>query len=281
MDVEKKIEIIQNEFDENKNSHIFLIETDNITNATNEVKRIISYALKADKLVEEQIKSENYIELTIIRSNGNTIIKDDILRLQEQIKTKPILSSKKFYIIIEAELLNESASNKLLKTIEEPQDDVYGFLITENISALLPTIKSRCQIEQLFYNEKSYQQDYMQEEIEIADNLIKIIETGKFKDYVIYKNNMAANELIKTKGKSVANIIKDYYNISCNLKKGNLSTETINIIKKNNPFKELIYKAKYMNNLLNKNTLNMNIELLIDKIIIELREVKENASSRN
>ena len=281
MDVEKKIDTIKKQFDENINSHVFLIETDNIEKATKDLKDIIAHAIGANEITKKQIIDENYIELTTIQPTGSFIIKDDILRLQEEIKTKPILSDKRFYIIIQADLLNDSAANKLLKTIEEPQDKIYGFLITQNVPALLPTIKSRCQLEQFYYNNKMKTENYLKEEVEIADNLIKIIETGTYTEYVIYKTNNNIKEIIKTSGKSVANIIKDYYNISCNIKRKNLSGEIINKINDNNSLKKRIQKSKYINNLLNKNTQNMNAELLLDKIIIDLKEVKEDASGRN
>src|SRR5262249_36184774 len=41
--------------------------------------------------------------------------------------------------------MNEPASNALLKTLEEPEPTSYLILTTTNPSALLPTIRSRCQ----------------------------------------------------------------------------------------------------------------------------------------
>jgi len=43
-----------------------------------------------------------------------------------------------------AEIMNEQASNRLLKTLEEPPDGSIFILLTEDISAILPTIVSRC-----------------------------------------------------------------------------------------------------------------------------------------
>jgi len=49
-------------------------------------------------------------------------------------------------IIDEAELLNEESSNALLKILEEPGSQCIFFLLTTNDQALLPTIRSRCQM---------------------------------------------------------------------------------------------------------------------------------------
>ncbi len=42
--------------------------------------------------------------------------------------------------------MNEQAQNALLKTIEEPPEYGVVILLTSNITALLPTIQSRCLI---------------------------------------------------------------------------------------------------------------------------------------
>lgn len=282
MEVSKKIEKIKKQFDENINSHVFLIETDNLNETLNSIKNLISYVLNADEITTNQINEENYIELIIIRPTNDYIIKDDILNLQNQLKTKSILSDKKFYIIYDADALNDSASNKLLKTIEEPQEEIFGFLITDNVSAILPTIKSRCQIEQFYYNSIKNTAIYSDDDLLLAKRIIEIIETEDLKDFITYKtNNKKIKDQIKTSGKLVANIIKDYYNECCEINQKNANNEVLDIIKKNNTLPELITKAKYLNKLVNKTTLNMNAELLIDKIIVDLKEVKIDASCRN
>ena len=280
MAVKNKIENIKKQFDENKNSHVFLIVTDDTKKALSDTKKIISHVLNADEIIKNQINEENYIELTIIRPSGKDIVKDDILNLQENIKTKSILSDKKFFIIEQADALNEAASNKLLKTIEEPPEGIYGFLITENISTILLTIKSRCQIEYLTYNNQVEINEYSQEELLLAEIIIKAIECGDLNDFITYKLvDKNAKDFIKTNGKSVANIVKDYYNNSCGVENNKLPYEIIAIIKNNNSINICIAKAKYLNKLLNKVTINMNAELLLDKIIVDLKEVKKDADS--
>jgi len=48
-------------------------------------------------------------------------------------------------LIIDAHLLNEAASNCLLKTLEEPSNGIF-ILLTSKLNLLLDTIISRCQI---------------------------------------------------------------------------------------------------------------------------------------
>ncbi len=53
---------------------------------------------------------------------------------------------RKIYIIGEADAMNAAAQNALLVSLEEPPDGVYIFLLSESPEALLPTVRSRCQL---------------------------------------------------------------------------------------------------------------------------------------
>jgi DNA polymerase-3 subunit delta' len=48
-------------------------------------------------------------------------------------------------LIEPAEWLNHNASNALLKTLEEPGDELFIILVSHQPSRLLPTLRSRCQ----------------------------------------------------------------------------------------------------------------------------------------
>jgi DNA polymerase-3 subunit delta' len=55
------------------------------------------------------------------------------------------LNGYRVFIIEPADMMNESASNALLKTLEEPGKKCLFLLVTHNQERLLPTIRSRCQ----------------------------------------------------------------------------------------------------------------------------------------
>lgn len=57
----------------------------------------------------------------------------------------PALNHGKVFIVDEAELLNSTGQNALLKTLEEPTPGTYLVLVTSSEHRLLPTIRSRCQ----------------------------------------------------------------------------------------------------------------------------------------
>jgi len=53
---------------------------------------------------------------------------------------------KKVLLIPQAQLMTNQASNALLKTLEEPPNDVVIILVAEQLKSLMPTIRSRCQL---------------------------------------------------------------------------------------------------------------------------------------
>ena len=88
----------------------------------------------------------NHPDLQIIRRSGAWTKIDQIRELQKRIIYRPLEGTRKVYILTEAERLNLEAANCLLKTLEEPPADSVLILLTTNLDALLPTIRSRCQI---------------------------------------------------------------------------------------------------------------------------------------
>ena len=77
--------------------------------------------------------------------NDNKKIKiEQIREMQRRIQEKPIISSKKVYIIENSDTMTVEAQNCLLKTLEEPPEYATIILICSNENNLLNTIKSRC-----------------------------------------------------------------------------------------------------------------------------------------
>ncbi len=59
---------------------------------------------------------------------------------------KSALGRGKVFVVEEAETMNSSAQNALLKTLEEPHGRTLILLLTDQPGALLPTVRSRCQV---------------------------------------------------------------------------------------------------------------------------------------
>ena len=78
--------------------------------------------------------------------NREQIVKDQVDEINYLARLRPWQGGRLVFIIDQAERMNETAANSLLKTLEEPGGSVYFILITEDLSAILPTIRSRCQV---------------------------------------------------------------------------------------------------------------------------------------
>lgn len=88
--------------------------------------------------------SNNHPDFMIINEEGNAIKIEQIRSITEKVIEKPIISTKKVYIINDADKMTKEAQNCLLKTLEEPPAYVTIILISSNENVILNTIKSRC-----------------------------------------------------------------------------------------------------------------------------------------
>lgn len=262
MEAQKEVKKIITEFNENINSHVFLVETDNLELAYKDIKNVIKENIK-DKISKEQVENETYLELTIIKPNNKDIGRDEILNLQQKIKTKPILSENQYYIIYSADQMTLNAANKLLKTIEEPYDGTIGFLITTNVDLIIPTIKSRCEVKSIIYNTKK--QELNIENDKIALKLIELVEEGSLYDWHEYSASI--NDL-KDKAVEIANIVKKYYTDAAK------QENVIKTIEKNNKYDTIVKKSLFLNRFLTKLRINMNSLLLLETLYINLKKVK-------
>ena len=71
---------------------------------------------------------------------------EQVREVQRLSALKPYEGAYRVFIFDEAKRLSPEASNSLLKTLEEPPEDVILVLLASNEELLLPTIISRCQL---------------------------------------------------------------------------------------------------------------------------------------
>ncbi len=86
----------------------------------------------------------NHPDFMVVNESGETIKIEQIREITEKVIEKPIVSSKKVYIINDCDKMTKDAQNCLLKTLEEPPEFVVIILISSNENLILNTIKSRC-----------------------------------------------------------------------------------------------------------------------------------------
>ena len=93
-------------------------------------------------------------------------IRDQVIN---DIDIRPYYSPYKIYIIADADLMTPQAQNALLKTIEEPPEYAVIMLLTSNIDALLPTIRSRCVRLDLKVVDDRLVKKYLMERLHVPD----------------------------------------------------------------------------------------------------------------
>ena len=74
------------------------------------------------------------------------IVVDQIEELVARMPFRPNEGGTRWVIVREADRMNTTVANKLLKTLEEPPQGTHFVLLTHRPSALLPTVRSRCQV---------------------------------------------------------------------------------------------------------------------------------------
>jgi DNA polymerase III subunit delta' len=84
-------------------------------------------------------------DVGLVRPYNRNILVDAVRDLERESNFRPVEGSARFFLVENAESLNESSSNALLKTLEEAAPTTHIILITSRPSKLLPTIRSRCQ----------------------------------------------------------------------------------------------------------------------------------------
>jgi DNA polymerase-3 subunit delta' len=98
-----------------------------------------------DKDAFKRVIFTEHSDVGLVIPYGKNILVDAIRGLETEANFRPFEAKARFFLIDEADKMNEAASNALLKTLEEPAPTTYLFLITSRPDALLPTIRSRCQ----------------------------------------------------------------------------------------------------------------------------------------
>lgn len=89
------------------------------------------------------IENDGHANVFHLVPDGQSIKKEQIQYLQTEFSKKAVENSAKIYIIEEADKMSVSASNSLLKFLEEPVAETYALLLTQNKEKIIPTIRSR------------------------------------------------------------------------------------------------------------------------------------------
>jgi DNA polymerase-3 subunit delta' len=93
-----------------------------------------------------RIQAGNHPDVRLIEplAGKKEISIQQIRELEKELNLRSFSGNKKIVILDPATLMNLSAQNALLKTLEEPPNDSLLILIAASVGELLPTLRSRC-----------------------------------------------------------------------------------------------------------------------------------------
>jgi DNA polymerase-3 subunit delta' len=98
-----------------------------------------------DERVQDLVVRGMHPDVVEFEPEGNQILVAQAEAIIREAHRAPIEAEHKVVAVFEADRLNEQASNKLLKTIEEPPARSTIVLVTSSPDELLETVRSRCQ----------------------------------------------------------------------------------------------------------------------------------------
>lgn len=116
--------------------------------------------------------SGNHTDVKTITAEKEVIKVAQIRNLSKDVVLSSTRNQHRIMIIENAEKMNKASANALLKTLEEPPENVVIILTTSEIGYLLPTIKSRC--------------------FKIA---IKTVDVQQLRMYLLKSNTSSTNEV--------------------------------------------------------------------------------------
>lgn len=279
-------EYVMSAYDSGRLSHAYLIETNGVFYADDLVMDFVKFLIcnnSYDEKVCRLIDDNSYFGFFRFDCSKE-IKKDEVLELKKLFSYKSYDEKKMVYLIDDASKLNKFSANSLLKFLEEPEEGIVAVFLVDNLSSVIDTVVSRCQIISLV-NDNSF--DF--------DSLIFSLYDGErnFDDYILEckKNCLAFYQSFENDRYSVfldfntygfVNSLFElfvfgffYYYDILNIILGRKESSDILgddfdfVIEKNN-IEDVIFKLNVVNDFIFNLRYNVNKKLYVDNFIISL-----------
>ena len=253
MNEDFKLKDIYDKYRENKNSHVYLVETNNVDYAINDIKKlIVNINIYNNNDISILMENDSLPTLLIVAPKLQEIVTEDVEKLIALLQRIPVITKENYFIVSEAEKLNKKSGNQMLKIIEDPETEMLGFFVCSSVDNVMPTIVSRAQTISLIYD---FDEKFDEELNEDAIKYLQDIHSGKTliinKYYVDkYKETILFSSFVKC-------LIFNQKKFADNQTNSDIINKEVQILK-------LLY------GLLSKLGSNCNSNLLLDKFLIEV-----------
>lgn len=144
----KAYKIVEQDVKQNRLAHSYMLVSEDTQTLENFIaimcEAIFCHTKSACGICPECVKIEHNNNPNIHHIKKDGAIKvEDIKELIADTGIAAIQNGNKIYVVYNAENMNEASQNKLLKTLEEPNNGVIIILAVKSESSMLQTIKSR------------------------------------------------------------------------------------------------------------------------------------------
>lgn len=227
--------------------------------------------------------------VTIVPS-GNSIKIDQLRDMQHSAYLRPIIGTHKIFFFSEADQLTEAAANSFLKILEEPPSGVIFLFIAVRADNILPTIRSRCQVYQLFpvsseeiipwLTEKGFTDEEAIRRAQVAEGIpgaalsqgedssgIAPIKLAEIWDRDLLELLKLANELEKKDRREVSNLMQEWQaelriNMIRKAKSAQRSSEKMD---------EQLFFSEKLTQAIHMAESNVNVRLILEEFFIALK----------
>ena len=210
------------------------------------------------------------------------IKKEQILELKKKFSTVPIYTKENIYVIKNAEKLNGASANTMLKFLEEPEQNILGFFITNNANNVISTIRSRCEVIKVLYDIheldiNNITNDINKDKFDVAIEYLFKIEVEK-KLGIMYNRDVVLNKF--SEREDIKIVFKIIFIIYEELLKKVMGLDNKFDFEKINELSSLdkdkvLRRINLVTKFIDDIDSNVNVELLLDKFVIELGDYIE------
>lgn len=277
-------------YHENKISHAYLIETNNLEKCYLDLLEVIKqifcqneYNKECNKCNICNLVNQNYLpSLVVVSPDGMNIKKEQIVELKKKFSTVPIYTKENIYVIKNAEKLNGASANTMLKFLEEPEQNILGFFITNNANNVISTIRSRCEVIKVLYDIheldiNNITNDINKDKFDVAIEYLFKIEVEK-KLGIMYNRDVVLNKF--SEREDIKTVFKIIFIIYEELLKKVMGLDNKFYFEKINELSSLdkdkvLRRINLVTKFIDDIDSNVNVELLLDKFVIELGDYIE------